>query len=304
MLVFSSSKTLSRISPYLMGLAVCINLSSLIIACVSSSLVFVWLCIEIRVLRFILILLSSNLSQDYRTTIKYFLFQAMASILFLLSLTLLKGRKSFSLLILIIKLGIAPFHLWFISIIDKISLLDLIWVSIVQKIIPLRFILLLKANESFLLGLGLRFLISSLHIFLQRKLKKIIGASSVYSVCWVLIRRITCEALRWFFFLIYRIFQICVLSFRRIRILSPLKSSLTQNSWSYICLLLLVLRISGFPPSPLFFIKLGVIIQFISGGHLGWGLTLGLGARMVIFNYLNIIRILFTFSPRRHRVVI
>jgi NADH:ubiquinone oxidoreductase subunit 2 (subunit N) len=109
-----------------MFMAFFINLSSLTIACLASSLVFIWLCIEISVLRFILILLSAGLSQDYVATIKYFLFQAIASILFLISLTLFKYRKSFSLLILIIKLGIAPFHLWFMAIIDKISVLNLI----------------------------------------------------------------------------------------------------------------------------------------------------------------------------------
>ena len=110
MLLDSSSKTiLGLISPFLIIIAFFINLSTLVIACLSSSLVFIWLCIEISVLRFILILLSSNLSQDYRITIKYFLFQAIASILFLISLTLFKNRKSFNLLILIIKLGISFF---------------------------------------------------------------------------------------------------------------------------------------------------------------------------------------------------
>ena len=265
----------------------------------ASSLVFIWLCIEISVLRFILILLSSNLSQDYRVTIKYFLFQAMASILFLITLILFKDRKSFNLLILMIKLGIAPFHLWFMAIIDKISLLNLIWVSIFQKIIPLRFMMLLKANEILIFGLGLRFFISSIHILLQRKLKKIIGASSIYSACWVLISSVTCERLGWRFFLTYRIFQICLLRFRRIASTLPFKSSFGQNSWSHICLILLILNLSGFPPSPLFFIKLRVLIQFLIGGHLGWRLTLRLGARSVIFSYLNIIRILFTFSPRK-----
>jgi len=295
---YSSSKFLVFISPFLIFIAFFINLSSLIIACLSSSLVFMWLCIEIRVLSFILILLSSRLSQNYSSTIKYFLFQAIASILFLLSLTLYKHIKSFSLLILIMKLGIAPFHLWFIAIIDKISLLNLIWVSIIQKIIPLRFILLLKADENLILGLGLRFLISSVHILLQNKLKKIVGSSSVYSACWVVSRRIISESLSWGFFLAYRIFQIILLSLRRIKLISPFKSSFPLRSQISICLILLILNMSGFPPSPLFFIKLRVLFQFIINGHLGFGLVLRLGARVVMFNYLNIIRILFTFNFR------
>jgi NADH:ubiquinone oxidoreductase subunit 2 (subunit N) len=205
-------------------------------------------------------------------------------------------------LILIIKLGIAPFHLWFMAIIDKISVLNLIWVSIVQKIIPLRFVMLLKADENLILGLGLRFLISSVHILLQRKLKKIIGASSIYSACWVIISRIVCEALSWGFFIAYRIFQVFLLSLRIIKLITPLKSSFAQRSWMHMCLILLILSISGFPPSPLFFIKLRVLIQFIVNGHLGWSLALRLGARIVIFNYLNIIRILFTFNPRNYVV--
>jgi len=275
------------------------NLSSLIIACLSASLVFIWICIEISVLRFILILLSSGAGQDYVATIKYFLFQAIASILFLISLTLFKYSKQFNLLILIIKLGIAPFHLWFIAIIDKINLLNLIWVSIIQKVIPLRFIILLKADESLIFGLGLRFLLSVVHMLLQRKFKKMIGASSVYSACWVMIRRIVCESFGWGFFLMYRVFQMCLLNLRTVKLVVPLKPAVNQSFWLNICLIFFILNLSGFPPRPLFFIKLRVLIQFITGGHLICRLALRLGARVVIFRYLNIIRILCTFSPRR-----
>jgi NADH:ubiquinone oxidoreductase subunit 2 (subunit N) len=68
-----------------------------------------------------------------------------------------------------------------------------------------------------------------------------------------------------------------------------------------VCLILSILNLSGFPPSPLFFIKLSVIIQLIVNGHLGCRLAFRLGARVVIFNYLNIVRILFTFSSRWYR---
>jgi len=129
-----------------------------------------WIGIEIRMLRFLLVLIFSDLYQEHSNTVKYFSIQSMDSII------LIRELKMLRILVTMIKLGIAPFHLWFISLMRKISIMRLVWVRVVQKIIPLRFIIVIKGASGLVTLLVIRFLLSVLHIIVQAKLTRIVGS--------------------------------------------------------------------------------------------------------------------------------
>ena len=129
-----------------------------------------WIGIEIRMLRFLLVLIFSDLYQEHSNTVKYFSIQSMDSII------LIRELKMLRILVTMIKLGIAPFHLWFISLMRKISIMRLVWVRVVQKIIPLRFIIIIKGASGLVTLLVIRFLLSVLHIIVQAKLTRIVGS--------------------------------------------------------------------------------------------------------------------------------
>ena len=179
-------------------------------------------------LRFLLILITSTLFQEHRNTVKYFLFQSIGSILLLLRLTLLTQIKIFRCLFMIIKLGIAPFHLWFIRLIRKITLFNLVWLTVLQKVIPLRFLSLIKESSALIILLILRFFLSVVFIIIQIKFIYIIGASSIYSITWVVISLIYREYTIWRFYS-YFIFQIPTLGVTYNMSLLPFKSSLVNQ---------------------------------------------------------------------------
>ena len=153
----------------------------------------IWIGIEIRMLRFLLVLIFSDLYQEHSNTVKYFSIQSLGLII------LIRELKMLRILVTMIKLGIAPFHLWFISLMRKISIMRLIWVRVVQKIIPLRFIIIIKGASGLVTLLVIRFLLSVLHIIVQTKLTIMVGSSSVYSLSWVIISLISSESLMWHF---------------------------------------------------------------------------------------------------------
>jgi len=86
----------------------------------------IWIGIEIKMLRFLLVLMFSDLYQEHSNTTKYFLFQSMGSTILLLRISLLRELKMLRILVKMIKLSIAPFHLWFISLMSKISIMRLV----------------------------------------------------------------------------------------------------------------------------------------------------------------------------------
>ena len=88
----------------------------------------IWIGIEIRMLRFLLVLIFSDLYQEHSNTVKYFSIQSMDSII------LIRELKMLRILVTMIKLGIAPFHLWFISLMRKISIMRIVRARAVQKL--------------------------------------------------------------------------------------------------------------------------------------------------------------------------
>ena len=130
----------------------------------------IWIGIEIRMLRFLLVLIFSDLYQEHSNTVKYFSIQSLGSII------LIRELKMLRILVKMIKLSIAPFHLWFISLMNKISIMRLVWVRVVQKMIPFRFIIVIKGASGLVTLLVIRFLLSVLHIIVQAKLTIIVGS--------------------------------------------------------------------------------------------------------------------------------
>merc|ERR1711997_1207095 len=108
------------------------------------------------------------------------------------------------------------------------------------------------------------------------------------------------DLIRWIFFATYSIIQarLLILVFKIKAKSDPLNNR--HSSVGYYRLLLLVLLIAGFPPSPLFFIKLRILLYlFLAKFRLS---ALILIARISIFTYLNIVRIRVTIRFRQQSV--
>lgn len=254
---------------------------------------------EVSIFRFILLLIISNLTKPSTHPVKYFLFQSIASIIFLLSSVIILQHQNIILLIILIKLGAAPFHLWLMAIINKISFLSLIWLSVIQKIIPLRLILFITWNNTTIFFVILRYFLGVIHIIIQTKLIKIVIASSIYSTPWVIVAFLTEESLGWIFFVSYSVLQVIFIYLVNKVFFIPIKNTrLTRNIYdSFILICILFLR--GFPPRPLFFFKLKILGLILVYFRLLLPVIFVIGARVVIFTYLNIVLRLFTFRPAK-----
>jgi len=151
-----------------------------------------WIRLELNILRFLPII-SSKENIEIENSMKYFLIQRWASVIFLIRFFFFYIiNNSFYILInlsLFIKLGIRPFHSWFISILKTSSLHILFILSTIQKIIPLVIIFNIKSNNFILfivIFLTLFFIIMLLPSTLS--INKVLAISSINNVIWLLIR--------------------------------------------------------------------------------------------------------------------
>merc|ERR1712198_20318 len=151
--------------------------------------------------RFLPIITSREYS-PMENSIKYFLVQRVASIIYItcVLLCLIKYNYTLELFIairIIIKLGAAPFHGRFLSLAKSLRLFVLILISTVQKIIPILITRVLNIFNSMII----------------LSLIKILALSRINNLVWFLVR-----IMRWiqFFYLLliisrclYNIFTTC-----------------------------------------------------------------------------------------------
>ena len=98
-----------------------------------------WVALEINIVRFLPIIIKSNRKYSTERGIKYFLTQAIASVIILLSLLniSLGGLYSYSLLVaFILKLGAAPLHFWYLAVSAPLEWLDYFLITVLQKVAP------------------------------------------------------------------------------------------------------------------------------------------------------------------------
>jgi hypothetical protein len=211
-----------------------------------SSLVFIGL--SFRIFR-----------SGYSQLISYFLIQALASLILITSY--IYSSSFFFTLALIIKLSIFPFIFWFINIIVRFSNF-ILWLTIRLHKIPA---VLIVYNFTIFLNLNLLFISLILSVFFSGvliistlNLRFLLILASVGNNAWFILS----QYLRIIFLLLFITFY-SLLLFITFYSLSSYSKEISSNVQSKNIISLLILRMSGLPPFPLFYFKLYIIYSLI-----------------------------------------
>lgn len=271
-----------------------------IIAVSSSSWFRIWIGLEINLLSFIpLITRSKNLFSS-EASLKYFITQALASAILLFSVILIYfflkesfREKYFLTLIsstIILKIGAAPFHFWFPSVIEGLNWYRNIILLSWQKIAP---ILIL----SYCINLNLLILIIFLSIFFgslgglnQTSLRKLIAFSSINHIGWIIIALIFNELLWSNYFIFYVLLSLFIIFiFNNLKILNLRQTfNLSLNKIIKIFIFRNLLSLGGLPPF-LGFMPKWLVIEIASINNIFFILTFILFFTLItLFFYLRI----------------
>ena len=115
-----------------------------------DTLLIVWVALEINLIRFIPLIIKKNNKYQRERALKYFLVQAISSLILLVGLFELKLNLTycymFLLISLMLKVAAAPLHQWLPSIINRINWFSSFLIFRPQKLGPLMIIFLLLMN--------------------------------------------------------------------------------------------------------------------------------------------------------------
>nr|YP_009227629.1 NADH dehydrogenase subunit 2 [Gryllotalpa unispina]AGO20450.1 NADH dehydrogenase subunit 2 [Gryllotalpa unispina] len=189
-------------------------LSTLIVMS-SSSWFSAWIALEINLLSFIPLISSTSNVLSSEAALKYFLTQAMASailLLFILFNQMSINLSPFmispfycSLLLsspLLLKLGAAPFHFWFPSIMEGLDWVSCFILMTWQKIAPMIILFnILTMINFFLIVMMSSVMVGSWGGLNQTSLRKLMAYSSITHIGWML-AAMTCNINTWYLYLL------------------------------------------------------------------------------------------------------
>lgn len=283
---------------------------SILITISTNSWLITWIALEINLLVFIPLIIKKNRKYQTEASIKYFLTQALASILILIRIYFLKTNEIFNIIIilaLIIKIAAAPLHQWIPSLVKGLTWQILWLLLILQKINPLILLSINKQraaiNYILFIFISIRAIVGSIRGLIINNLKKILAYSSIAQLSW-LISRILIKQFIWVvYFVIYRtILSSIIISIKEINIKNINQLFNKKNNTKNIFVSLSILSIAGLPPFSGFFIKFIIIITIIQTTFKFILIPLILSSLIRLFFYLRI-RLTSIVSSSRKSII-
>ena len=279
----------------------CLLLVWIIISIRFNSRFIIWLRLEINMLRFLPII-SSGLNIELENSVKYFLIQRWASIIFLISYFFcsyfINSIRILLILSIFIKLGISPFHTWFISILKTCSLYILMLLSSLQKIIPL-----IILNNVFFFFRIFYFCIIITIIFLVIilssviNINKLLALSSLGNILWLISSNLLSLKLMILFLTIYVFLLMGIYLFYNSFYYNLFIQINRINFFDKIIIVLLFISLGGMPPLLGFLRKFLILKIIFIYENLILFLIIIFSSLVLLYHYMSRIYFFITFIP-------
>ena len=274
---------------------------STIIAISRTNWLLIWLAIELNIISFIPIIRATTNFQETEASVKYLLVQALGSRLLILrsisiwiSHQIFYGINIILIFSLLMKIGIAPCHLWYPSVITSIAWMPALLLSTWQKLAPLSIIsfILIKTSSWIIVSLArLNALIGGMIGINQTHLRTIIAYSSITHIGWIIAliyKNISIPTIIYFRLYVILVIPIFLLINRiNAKTINQLNSRAKSNNNQYIIIPILLLSLGGLPPLTGFFPK-WFAIYLISPSSFILLMSLIVGSLINLYYYLNI----------------
>nr|YP_010736910.1 NADH dehydrogenase subunit 2 [Idioscopus ventrispinus]WEP24797.1 NADH dehydrogenase subunit 2 [Idioscopus ventrispinus] len=150
----------------------------------SNNWVMIWMGLELS-LMCIIPLMNSSMTTSSECTMKYFIVQSMSSSIFILGVILMMLNYDFYykmiiMLSMMLKMGVAPFHAWIISLIEGLNYMMMFNLLTIMKIVPMMVIINMNLNLNLIIIYTL--IVGAISGLTQNSMSKILTYSSIFNM--------------------------------------------------------------------------------------------------------------------------
>lgn len=242
---------------------------TVLLGTISYSSLFRWIALEISLIIFLILIRVSIVYKWSEELIYYFRIQALGRVILLyvwISQWALNDFWAINLfyLRLTIKIGIMPFHSWYLCLINLLDW-DLIWIlRIPIKLITLKLLFSVNSMNLIIVVGALNIFLSSLLVLKEKKIKLFIGYSSIFNIGWGLLRIF--DLVNWIIYMAVYGFNLKLLlvSLNEISSWYLFNKSMAPNKSIIIIAVIAIIVIIGLPPFSGFLLKLIVFFIIIT----------------------------------------
>nr|WRW53940.1 NADH dehydrogenase subunit 2 [Homoderus mellyi] len=235
---------------------------STIIAVSSYTWMGMWLGLEINLLSFIPLISSVKNTYTSESALKYFLTQAIASSILLLSVILLssnlfilsQSNLPFTIMTisLLLKMGAAPFHFWFPEVIEGLSWVNVSILLTWQKIAPM-IVLIYTSKITLILIISVIacMTVSGMMGQNQVSLRKIMAYSSINHIGWMISASLFMKTIWTVYFVVYVVITLNIIAmFKNLSIFTMSQLTLAMNFQPSLKFFFILnfLSLGGLPP--------------------------------------------------------
>lgn len=272
-----------------------------------------WIGLELNLLSFTPLIINNKNSLSTEAAIIYFLIQSSASSIFIFFciynsyysfIYFFFNLNSINLIIipLLIKLGAAPFHNWFILVIKNLTWFLCYLLITLQKIAPLFILNLINIRPNIILSFALiSLVVGSVGGLNQTSLNKILAFSSVNHLGWMLTANILNKSLLIIYLIFYIFINLFVVQFLNIKNITHFNqlNFLDSLSWA-----LSILSLGGLPPLVGFLPKLIIIKLLIINNFYFITTIIVLTALITLVFYLRLIIFSLIFTSHVQKWIV
>nr|YP_009228282.1 NADH dehydrogenase subunit 2 [Epicauta chinensis]AKL79031.1 NADH dehydrogenase subunit 2 [Epicauta chinensis] len=275
-----------------------------IIAISSFSWLGMWMGLEINLLSIIPLMNSSKNMLSSEASMKYFITQTMASLVLMLSITLMMIVNEFitpmmnipltTLLnsALLTKLGAAPFHFWFPEVMEGLNWFNCSILLTLQKIAPMALIMNNHLMINFIVIIILiSLMVSTIMSMNQMSLRKIMAFSSINHIAWMMSAMISSFSIWLIYLTIYIFITLNItyaLNYSKINLISQIPSVLNSHKMMKFSLMANFMSLGGLPPFLGFMPKWLTINWMIIHNFTLLALILIIATLIMLFVYIRI----------------
>lgn len=244
---------------------------------------------------------------ETESSIKYFLVQAIGSVLFLIRIILseindftinINSNSYLISLALLIKIGAAPIHFWFPGVIEGIDWINCIILITWQKLAPFIILSYKILNNIIIWVIFLSVLIGSIGGLNQNSLRKIMAYSSIRHLGWILSAILIRNNIWILYFTIYTLINVAVIYiFNNYSVFYLSQIYFIKNKPTIkFSIIIRILSLAGLPPFLGFLPKWLVIQNLIFNNIFIITLVIIITTLLTLYFYIRIIFRSFIFT--------